>query len=327
MYFCNARTKNLPDDYAESNLPLFVFFFFHLKAEFQVDDVKLDILQFAASSKYGFLYTASDVASPSGVPCASNMLGSPPQPSISFDNSDSGDSASDAYLHLRMPHVEKPADASTATHMIHLDISIPSPPTVDGNQFLLLIYSSLPRTVYTSAVSEALDIPRKEIPLMILELRAGRPWLCVVNGPKTVNATTVGLPLQPLDLNMRRDRLRNILLEIRMSAIYAINGSLGLLITTRQFTRNLSSSAGISVVSFGESEPFRAVPSDWVEKVLRRGSTADAQAVPGTERFVFGRNILLGGSNWTAEDRIGRLPPTVWSALGARRSFRGCINR
>lgn len=43
--------------------------------------------------------------------------------------------------------------------------------------------------------------------------------------------------------------------------------------------------------------------------------------------LLFGRNILLGGSNWTIEEEFARSTDRFWSGLGRRKEFSGCIKR
>lgn len=43
--------------------------------------------------------------------------------------------------------------------------------------------------------------------------------------------------------------------------------------------------------------------------------------------FLYGKNILLGGSNWTVEVELGRGFDRFWSGLGRRKDFSGCIKR
>ncbi len=40
-----------------------------------------------------------------------------------------------------------------------------------------------------------------------------------------------------------------------------------------------------------------------------------------------GSNVSIGGSNWTEEAELARLPSELWSGLGRRSNFVGCIHR
>ncbi|VDD82285.1 unnamed protein product [Mesocestoides corti] len=57
-------------------------------------------------------------------------------------------------------------------------------------------------------------------------------------------------------------------------------------------------------------------------KTANEKTSHDAQVDP-----VFGRNLLLGGSNWTVEGELGRDIFHLWSGLGRKKQFSGCIHR
>ncbi|VDM33053.1 unnamed protein product [Hydatigera taeniaeformis] len=87
--------------------------------------------------------------------------------------------------------------------------------------------------------------------------------------------------------------------------------------------------AVIIAVGYASFEYFVAIDGD----EFRPAFEAEVAGVleSATESYdskpPFGRNLLLGGTNWTAEEELGRGLQHLWSGLGRRKQFNGCIRR
>lgn len=70
-----------------------------------------------------------------------------------------------------------------------------------------------------------------------------------------------------------------------------------------------------------DSNELRPAFEAEISGILETASEDDGHPSP------LGRNILLGGSNWTTEGEIGRGVDKFWSGLGRRKDFSGCIKK
>nr|CDS20871.1 neurexin 1 alpha [Echinococcus granulosus] len=131
-------------------------------------------------------------------------------------------------------------------------------------------------------------------PLLGVELRGGIPWLVTQR--------------QSLEISAEKSNLLRV-------------GAGKITIPGRHEAAIIA--AGYTTIKYFvaiDSNEFRPAFEAEVAGVLESAS----EGYGGTA--LFGRNLLLGGSNWTAEGEFGRGLDHLWSGLGRRRQFIGCIN-
>ena len=86
-----------------------------------------------------------------------------------------------------------------------------------------------------------------------------------------------------------------------------------------------------TIIAAGEAilEYFVAIDGD----IFKRAFEAEVAGILETaiegdrNSMPFGSNLLLGGSNWSVEGEMRRDLEHLWSGLGRRKYFYGCIHR
>ncbi|VDK39395.1 unnamed protein product [Taenia asiatica] len=132
-------------------------------------------------------------------------------------------------------------------------------------------------------------------PLLSVELRDGSPWLVTQKQ---------SLEIRAIKTNLLRVGAGKITIPGRHEA-------------------------AIIAVGYATLEYFVAIDGDEFRPAFEAEVAGVLEsAIEGHDsKTLFGRNLLLGGTNWTAEEEFGRGLHHLWSGLGRRKQFTGCIHR
>lgn len=157
------------------------------------------------------------------------------------------------------------------------------------NELLFTIYDRWP-TSHNDAVSQFLAV----------ELRQKQLW-CVVSLPNGVSQS-VSIP------GWKNEKTKLIL------GIASQNNVTVLAVETDTFP--------VRYLFLHENTNLEWMDANVVQELFR-----GPRRPMNRKEVMFGQNLILGGSNWTAEAEFGRQPPQLWSGLGQRNAFSGCIHK
>ena len=127
--------------------------------------------------------------------------------------------------------------------------------------------------------------------------------------------------------------------ELRRGGLYLATQKQSFEISTKQITSLRVGACKVAIIGKHKAtiiaaggtalEYFVAIDGDVFKKAFEAEVAGLLEsAVEGNDfERPFGRNLLLGGSNWSAEGEMDRGLDHLWSGLGRRKYFHGCVYR
>ncbi|KAM7536759.1 hypothetical protein Aperf_G00000081134 [Anoplocephala perfoliata] len=112
-------------------------------------------------------------------------------------------------------------------------------------------------------------------------------------------------------------------LEVRTKQLTPLRVGMGRVAISGQHVATVIavSNAAVEYYVAIDSDEFRLAFEAEIAGILETANEGE------DNELIFGRNILLGGSNWTIGEEFERNTGRFWSGLGRRKEFSGCIKR